>query len=353
MTTNRTRRWERGIVALVLTAAVALTGTVSNTAQAVDGPVDIVYIATGNNFADALVASVVAAMNGAPLLTVKSPGDFGDEIPKPTADKLTELKPAKIIVFGGPAAVSDKVYNELKAFTSTIERIEGDDRFETAALIADLVPDAVKHAFFADEAGDADTLDGKDSTDFLGATDQAVDSDTLDGLDSTEFLGAGPMEIVHRHWGTAAFNFSHAGGTFVVPAGDGVTPVDMFAWPTVPTEIAGVPYSWESTEFCFSIGGTRTVTALQSAIVEANGDYGPVAQDSTGWSTSDCVTLSAGGPYTLDASRSIVLALIADGDTGSINLTSTTIRLVPTTAGHLSTAASTPNDQPPTGLGLL
>ena len=37
---------------------------------------------------------------------------------------------------------------------------------------------------------DADTLDGNDSTAFLGATDKAADSDLLDGQDSSSFLGS-------------------------------------------------------------------------------------------------------------------------------------------------------------------
>jgi len=37
---------------------------------------------------------------------------------------------------------------------------------------------------------DADTLDGLQAEDFLGANDKAVDSDKLDGLDSTDFLRA-------------------------------------------------------------------------------------------------------------------------------------------------------------------
>jgi hypothetical protein len=43
--------------------------------------------------------------------------------------------------------------------------------------------------------GDADTLDMKDSTDFLGVTAKAADSDKLDGLDSTAFV---PDEKLRR-----------------------------------------------------------------------------------------------------------------------------------------------------------
>jgi hypothetical protein len=39
-------------------------------------------------------------------------------------------------------------------------------------------------------SADADTLDGKDSTDFLGATAKAADADLLDGKNSTDFVGA-------------------------------------------------------------------------------------------------------------------------------------------------------------------
>lgn len=40
------------------------------------------------------------------------------------------------------------------------------------------------------KAADANLLDGKDSSDFLGATAKAADADLLDGKDSSDFLGA-------------------------------------------------------------------------------------------------------------------------------------------------------------------
>ncbi|MBW3663823.1 MAG: cell wall-binding repeat-containing protein [Actinobacteria bacterium] len=274
-TSATARRWERGILALVLATAVALTAVAHTDAEAIDGPVDVVYIATGNNFADALVASVVAAMNGAPLLTVKSPGVFGDEIPQVTKDKLTELKPARIVVLGGPAAVSDKVFNELKVYSPDVTRVEGEDRFETAALIADLVPEAVKRAFFADKAGDADTLDGKDSTAFA-LSDKACpsgqvakgtneagnpictpdntnggDADTLDGLDSTAFAPTGHahldlFEIAHSTngvviTGTAFTDVGTMSVEVTVPAGHQAILVARY---TAESECRGAAETW-------------------------------------------------------------------------------------------------------------
>jgi hypothetical protein len=45
------------------------------------------------------------------------------------------------------------------------------------------------HRFSVAGVVDADTLDGKDSSEFLGSGDKAADADTLDGKDSTDFLG--------------------------------------------------------------------------------------------------------------------------------------------------------------------
>lgn len=186
MTTLHANRDVR-IVALVLLSAVVLTFVgVGHRAEAIDPPVDVVYVATGNNFADALVGSVVAAMNGAPLLTVKSP-DFGDEIPESTSKKLAELKPARIVIYGGEAAVSKKVAGELAAFTGKVERVGGVDRYDTAALIADLVPDAVKEALFAREAGNAKTADRATKAD---TAKKADDADKLDGQDASDFVSS-------------------------------------------------------------------------------------------------------------------------------------------------------------------
>lgn len=47
------------------------------------------------------------------------------------------------------------------------------------------------------KVGDADTLDGKDSTDFLGATAKAADADKVDGKDASE-LSDGPAVVFGR-----------------------------------------------------------------------------------------------------------------------------------------------------------
>lgn len=52
----------------------------------------------------------------------------------------------------------------------------------------------------------ADELDGKDSTEFLGVNDKAADSDKLDGKDSSEFAGAYKRTVVVSPVGSATDN---------------------------------------------------------------------------------------------------------------------------------------------------
>ena len=64
-----------------------------------------------------------------------------------------------------------------------------------AATLGGLTADDFAKAGDPGSPGDADTLDGLDSTDFLLAADTAVDAELLDGLDSTDFLGAAAQAV--------------------------------------------------------------------------------------------------------------------------------------------------------------
>ena len=95
------------------------------------GNVPVVYITTGANFADALTAAPAAAAQGGPLLLVNQ-----NSIPTSTSGELTRLKPKKIVVVGGPDAVSATVYSQLQTIQPAITRIGGADRFQTSQLVA-------------------------------------------------------------------------------------------------------------------------------------------------------------------------------------------------------------------------
>jgi type VII secretion-associated serine protease mycosin len=94
----------------------------------------VVYIATGQNFPDALALGAVAARSRAPILLTRP-----DALPQATLDELKRLKPSAIVVAGGPGAVSDSVVSQLRAHASTVTRVSGSDRYETAVRLSTTV----------------------------------------------------------------------------------------------------------------------------------------------------------------------------------------------------------------------
>ncbi|HET7278037.1 MAG TPA: cell wall-binding repeat-containing protein [Dermatophilaceae bacterium] len=75
-------------------------------------PRDVVYVASGEAFPDALSGAAVAAMGGAPLLLTKP-----TSLPTPIQSALTRLSPTKIVILGGAGAVSGSVAAALQAYT--------------------------------------------------------------------------------------------------------------------------------------------------------------------------------------------------------------------------------------------
>lgn len=100
---------------------------------AADVDADTAYVATGENFADAVAAGAAAGAEGAPVLLTRA-----DELPTTTADALDELAPDEIVLLGGAAAVSAEVETELEAHAA-VERLGGETRYETAQLVAERV----------------------------------------------------------------------------------------------------------------------------------------------------------------------------------------------------------------------
>lgn len=96
-----------------------------------DPGVGVAYVATGQGFADALAGGAAGARNKAPLLLVQH-----SAVPVDTGKELARLRPQRIVVLGGQGAVSDDTFNQLKQYSSNVQRIAGNDRYATAALVA-------------------------------------------------------------------------------------------------------------------------------------------------------------------------------------------------------------------------
>ncbi len=99
-----------------------------------EGGTPVVFIATGENFPDALAVGAAGAKLSAPVLLTQK-----DLLPTVTATELDRLQPKKIIVLGGTGAVSDAVKTALGshlAMGGSVDRYEGADRYATAAIIS-------------------------------------------------------------------------------------------------------------------------------------------------------------------------------------------------------------------------
>ncbi|MBN2848423.1 MAG: cell wall-binding repeat-containing protein, partial [Coriobacteriia bacterium] len=106
-----------------------------------DGPVNgwdgnitnsyTVVLATGENFPDALAATPLAAQMGAPLLLTR-----GASLPQVVIDELERLKPWRVMIVGGPDVVSKGVTDAIFAMGAQVDRVAGDDRYETSVEVA-------------------------------------------------------------------------------------------------------------------------------------------------------------------------------------------------------------------------
>jgi putative cell wall-binding protein len=99
--------------------------------------VETVYLATGTAFPDALAVAAVAGSDDAPLLLVPGPAPNLAGVPSVIAE-LTRLGPDRIVLIGGPGAVSPGIEAHIRSLfpAISVERISGADRYATAAAIS-------------------------------------------------------------------------------------------------------------------------------------------------------------------------------------------------------------------------
>ena len=91
----------------------------------------VVYVATGQNFPDALAAGAAAAQLGGPVLLTA-----GTVLSPTTKAEIERLEPERIVIVGGSGVVSDGVLNQLDQLAPQAVRLSGADRYETALAVA-------------------------------------------------------------------------------------------------------------------------------------------------------------------------------------------------------------------------
>ncbi|MEA9998286.1 cell wall-binding repeat-containing protein [Cryobacterium sp. RTS3] len=118
--------------------------------------VEVVYVASGANFPDALSAGAVAGAIGAPVILVNGSADAVDT---PTADLLTALNATKATVVGGPPSISPSYSQSLAALVPILP-ISGSDRFDTNIKLTKSAPSTGDSVYVATGFSFPDALAG-------------------------------------------------------------------------------------------------------------------------------------------------------------------------------------------------
>ena len=154
------------------------------------------FIASGENFADALVASVPSALEGRPILLVAK-----NSVDPSVKAILDSKKVENAIVVGGTSSVSDKALAQISART---ERLSGNNRQLTSMKLAG--------RFFMN-AGEAIVVDGTDFADALVAAQYGAkinapvlltSSKTVLGKDLAQYLRDNKMTQITIVGGTGS-----------------------------------------------------------------------------------------------------------------------------------------------------
>jgi|GEM_PF-814863 len=92
---------------------------------------EVVVLASGSNYADALAGVPLAYAYNAPILLIS-----GTSADKATFDEIKRLGATDIMILGGEAAISAEVEKKLKDMGCTVFRDSGKTRYETSVSIA-------------------------------------------------------------------------------------------------------------------------------------------------------------------------------------------------------------------------
>jgi putative cell wall-binding protein len=219
--------------------------------------VPVAYVATGANFPDALAGGVPAALRGGPVLLVSR-----DQVPPATAAELDRLNPGEIVVLGGTGVVSDGVAAALSAYSGTVRRLAGPNRYATAAAISsDYFAPGVPVAFIATGANFPDALAGVAAAAHQGGPILLVTAGEVPGPTATELQRLAPGRIVILG-GTGVVSNAVASALDAYTTG----PVERYAGSDrYATATAISSHTWSSSDLVYVATGLNFPDALAGA----------------------------------------------------------------------------------------
>lgn len=154
--------------------------------------VAVAYVATGENFPDALAGGPLAGGGGASILLTGR-----DTLPAETRAELQRLQPGEIVVLGGPASVSDGVVASLQELVDApVRRLAGASRFATAAAVsAEGFAAGVDNVYIATGGNFPDALAGGAAGAATGSPVLLVSADSVPADTRTELERLQPQSI--------------------------------------------------------------------------------------------------------------------------------------------------------------
>lgn len=154
------------------------------------------YIASGENYPDAMPAGALGGLNDAPVLLTRA-----DTLPAVTRAELERLRPERIVVLGGPVAVSGALDAELAEYAQAdtddeVTRLAGADRYATAANAAMTYPSGVQTAYIATGSDFPDALAGASRAGALSSPVLLTRTDNLPASTAAALTHLDPDNIV-------------------------------------------------------------------------------------------------------------------------------------------------------------
>ncbi|MDR1961348.1 MAG: cell wall-binding repeat-containing protein, partial [Gracilibacteraceae bacterium] len=151
-----------------------------------------VVLARGDDFPDALAGAVLAGAPevGGPLLLTESA-----RLTPGVMDEIQRLGASTVYLLGGSGAITDGVAAELSAAGLTVERVEGENRFATAAAIARKAVSFTDRVFLAAGYSFADSLSISSFAAARGAPLLLTETDSLPPVTLDAIAASGAVHV--------------------------------------------------------------------------------------------------------------------------------------------------------------
>jgi len=153
---------------------------------------NVVYLATGENYPDALAAGPVAGLAGGPILLTTP-----TSLPSVTAAEIRRLSPATVVIMGGEAAVSSTVATAVARLGPAVSRLAGSHRYATAAAVSrSRFSPGVPVVYVATADGFPDALAGGVAAGMGGGPVLLVNASSIPTSTAGELSRLAPRKIV-------------------------------------------------------------------------------------------------------------------------------------------------------------